>query len=428
MAIQGFMNTTAFDTPSGRRPQHFRELLLRLQPNGGGATNAPLTALTTLMRTEATDDPVFHWFTKQMQERRLKLAATLAATSSGTPVAGTVQNLTVDATFASAFGVKEGDLLLVEQTNEILYVNATPTAATTVSVIRGFEATAGANVAAVTYNGAGINPYLKVIGSAYEEGSAAPDPVAFEPIEVFNQTQIFRGTYALTNTARATRTRLGSEEVEAKREAMEIFGLDMEMGLIFGKKTTTWRNGQPLRTTNGIMSYIPNDRRYAPTNGALTMDQLEAWMTEIFRYGSEEKLVFGGNVALSAISRMVRKNGNGQFNISDRVSEYGIGGIRRLYGPTGTLVLKAHPLFSQMSGGVNGGTAFTSMANALLIVDANNLRYRPLRGRDVKFENNLQLPGVDGLHAGWIGEAGLELHHPYTHAFIGGIVTGEADA
>lgn len=424
MAIQGLRNTTSFDTPAGRRPQNFREAILMLYPNGGGVEKAPLTALTAVMRSESTDDPVYHWFTKQLQDRRLKLAANL----NNTDVAGAVVNVTVDSSYNGAFSVKEGDLVMVEQTNEIMYVNTTPAASGVVQVIRGFDLTAGAALTAVAFAGAGVNPFLVVIGSAFEEGSAAPDPVSFDPVEIFNQTQIFRGTYGITGTAAQVRTRTGAEEAELKREALENFSIDMERGFFFGKKTTTIRNGQPLRTTNGVLSFVPAERRFAAPAGVMTFDWLEGVLLDIFRYGSSEKMVFCGSTFLTAVSQMVRKNGQGNYDLSDEIKEYGIGGIRRLRGPTGTLVLKSHPLFSQMVGGTTAGTAFTSLDNAAVVLDMRNLRYRFLRNRDVKFQDNLQLPGVDAKLAGWIGECGLEVHHPYTHAFISGVKSGAKDA
>lgn len=423
MAIQGLRNTTSFDTPGGRRPQNYREAILMLYPNGGGVEKAPLTALTAVMKSEATDDPVYHWFTKQLQDRRLKLADNLL----GTGVAGDVQNMTVDASYNGAYSVKEGDLLMAEQTNEIMYVNSTPAANGTVSVIRGFDQTPGSALTLIDFDAAGVNPFVVVVGSAFEEGSAAPDPVSFDPTEIFNQTQIFRATYGATGTALATKTRFGNEEAELKREALEVFGIDMERAFFFGKKQTTIRNGQPLRTTNGILSFIPQSRRWSPTNGELSMAWLEDLSVDLFRYGSTEKMVFCGSAFLNAVSRMVRKNGEGHFELSSEVREYGIGGIRRLRTPTGTLVLKAHPLFSQMVGGTNAGTAFTSMDNAGVVLDMRAIRYRYLRGRDVRFEQNLQLPGVDAKLHGWIGECGLEVHHPYTHGLITGVKTGVAD-
>ena len=424
MAIMGLRNTEAFNTPGGRRPQNYREAILMLYPNGGGIEKAPLTALTAVMKSQATDDPVYHWFTKKMQDRRLKLAGSL----NNTDVAGSVVSITVDSTYATALGLKAGDLLMTEQTSEVLYVNATPSSAGQVNVVRGFALPAGTALSAVTYNGAGVNPYLKIMGSAFEEGSAAPDPIAFDPVEKFNQCQIFRGTYGLTNTAREVNTRTGSEEKESKREALEIFGLDMEAGFFFGQKTTTIRNGQPLRTTDGVLNTIPANRRFTPTNGVLTMDWLENISTEMFRYGATEKMAFCGSTFLNAVAKMVRKNGTAQYDLGAPVKEYGMGGIRRLTTPNGTLVLKIHPMFSQMTSGTNNGASFTSMDNAAVILDMGNLNYRFLRNRDVQFQDKLTLPGVDGMVAGWIGECGLEMHHEYTHALLTGVTTGGADA
>ncbi len=429
MAIQGLRNTTSFDTPGGRRPQNYRETILMLYPNSGGVQKAPLTALTAVMKSKSTNDPVYHWFTKTLQDRRIKLAADMPATNTGTPVAGTVANITVSTTEGGgAFCVKEGDVLMVEQTNEILYVNATPSANNTISVIRGRDQVDGSNVALVDYDAAGINPWLVVIGSAFEEGSAAPDPVSFDPVELFSQCQIFRSTYGMTNTAAATHTRTGPEEAENKREALQLFGVDMERAFIFGKYKTTQRNGQPLRMTGGVMSYIPADRKWTPPSGVMTMAWLESLSENLFRYGSTEKLAFVGNTFLTAVSTMVRKSGDATFQISSKVKEYGIGGITRLTTPHGELVLKAHPLFTQMTGGTTAGTAYTSMNNAALILDMDNIVYRYLDGRDVKFEKDLQEPGVDAKHAGWIGECGLEVHHPMTHALITGVTSGAADA
>lgn len=423
MAIAGLLNTTDFDTPSGRRPQNFREGILRLYPRGG-QNKALLTALTAVMKSKSTNDPVYHWFTKQMQDRRLKLSANLAA---GADTAGDTESVSIDSSFASAFGVKAGDVLYAEHTGEILRVMTTPTAAGTLSVQRGFTQEAGSAVSLVDYDGAGVNPYLKVIGSSFEEGSYAPDPVSFAMTELYNSLQIFRSTYGLTNTAAATHTRTGSEEAELKREALEIFGMDIEMALWFGRRSVSVLNGNPLRTTDGVLSFIPAANRLVPEDGIITPDVFDAWSTDIFRYGSEEKMVFAGNQLLTAISRMVRKSGDAKYELSGQVSEYGIGGIRKLTTPNGTLVLKNHPLFSQMTGGTNGGSEYTSMANAGVVLDMSNLVYRYLDGRDIQFQPNLQAIGEDSKKAGFIGELGLELHHPSTHFYIGGVTSGRDD-
>ena len=46
----------------------------------------------------------------------------------------------------------------------------------------------------MAFTGAGVNPNLLCIGSAFEEGSLAPTGVNYDPTERYNYTQIFRRT------------------------------------------------------------------------------------------------------------------------------------------------------------------------------------------------------------------------------------------
>ena len=61
---QGLRGSTSFgaDGSLARRPENWREMILMLYPNG----QAPLTALTALMSSESTTDPIYHWFEKVM--------------------------------------------------------------------------------------------------------------------------------------------------------------------------------------------------------------------------------------------------------------------------------------------------------------------------------------------------------------------------
>src|SRR5690554_2956834 len=101
MAINGLRDTSNF--VANQRPENWRQTLLLLYPNSAEAGKAPLTALTSLMKEESTDDPVFHWWEKALDDRRLQLAENLD-TSTGT------QAIDVDATFKSAKIVKAGDV------------------------------------------------------------------------------------------------------------------------------------------------------------------------------------------------------------------------------------------------------------------------------------------------------------------------------
>lgn len=423
MAIPGLRNSDQAGNPNGtNRPENWRNTLLRLYPYG--SQMAPLAALTAAMSSEATDDPKYHWFRKVTNTHRFKLGQNL----TGGDASGTQQNITIDTTDGNIYGVKMGDILMVEHTGERLYVSQTPTTETVVTVLRGFENAASQ---AVTYQGAGVNPWIMKIGSAFEEGSAAPDPIGWDPTEYNNQTQIFRETYGMTGTGMATRTRTGELIRENKTDCFEAFNQGLERSFIFGIKRTTSKNNQPLRLTDGILNMLPSDRKLSVStynaNGLVDLDYWESLTATMFRYGSNEKMMWLGVTAALAITQMVRKNAQLQWELGPTETEYGIK-IRRLITPMGTLVMKIHPMFGQMTGGTNSGTFYPGLDNACLILDMKNLKYRYLTGRDVTYQTNLQLPGVDGLLAGWLAECGLELHHPETHLFITGIRGGKKDA
>lgn len=424
MAIAGLRNSDGVGNPATlNRPGDWRNMILRLYPFG--AQNAPLAALTAVMKSEVTTDPKFHWFTKKTNTHRFLLAANL----SGGDVSGTAQNVTIDAVNGpNAPGVKAGDILMVEQTGELLYVDLTPTTDTVIHVLRGFENAASQ---AVTYNGDGINPWVMKIGSAFEEGSAAPDPVGWDPTEYNNQTQIFREVFGITGTGMATTTRTGDIIRENKQDAFEAFNVGLEKSFIFGKLRTTSRNNQPLRMTSGILEQLPAAQKIslAAYSGLLSLQYWETLIATIFRYGSQEKMAWCGLSSLLAITQMVRLNTQLQWSLGEPTKEYGMN-VQRLVTPAGTLVLKVHPLFGQMMGGTNGANSvfYPGMDNAILIMDMANIRYRYMKGRDVQYQPNLQLPGVDGMYAGYLGECGLELHFPETHLFLTGVRGGVKDA
>ena len=250
------------------------------------------------MKEKSTDDPHFHWFTKTLDDRRLKISVAMASAAVGAST-----TITVDATFKPAILAYENTVIYVEGTGEILLVTADPTTPTSLVVSRGF---AGSTPAAVDPAIAGTNPYLLIIGSAFEEGSMPPSGVNFDPEEQYNYTQIFRRTLEITRTAAKTRLRTGDAVKEARRECLEYTSVDMERAFILGKRSLNTYKGKPQRTTGGIIWQIqtaePNNIYTWPTVGAVDMNNLEIKMEEMFRYGSYEKMAFAGNGALAGHS------------------------------------------------------------------------------------------------------------------------------
>jgi hypothetical protein len=411
MTILGMRNDENWIT--NQRPENWRQTMLMLYPNG----KLPLTALTGMMKSEAVDDPVFHWFNKNLNDRRLKITEDLDTTETG---------IDVDNTYNSAFSVKNGDMLLIEQTGEIVRVSADPSANNLITVTRAQAGTGTvANTTGFALTVASSNPFMTVIGSAFEEGSLAPTGVSFDPQESSNYTQIFRSTLEMTRTASKTKLRTGDQVKEAKRECLEIFGIDMERAYWFnGDKKLITINNKPARLTSGVIWQIPAlNRIAAPAGGLITMDWIDALMQRIFASGSNEKMGFGGNAILGALQTAVRKNST--YNISPGVKEYGMN-VSRLTSPFGELVLKTHPLWNQMTGGTaTDGSTYLGMANNLAILDMARVRYRYID--DVTYQKDLTAVGLDGQKSGYLAECGLELQDPSTHFYVTGVTGGDVD-
>lgn len=254
-----------------------------------------------------------------------------------------------------------------------------------------------------------------------------PTGVNFDPEEIYNYTQIFRRTLEITRTASKTRLRTGDAVKEARRECLEYMSIDMERAFILGRRSLQTYNGKPQRTTGGIIWQL---QQAAPQNivdfgGTFDMDELELNMEQLFRWGSYEKVAFCGNGALLAIQQVMRKNTNYQVFVNEK--EYGMR-VVRILSPFGELVLKAHPLFTQNTGGTTAGTVFLGMSNWMLVMDMSHVRYRYLSGSDLDYEANLQPNGLDGMQSGYLAECGIELEHAITCNLWKGLSRGTKDA
>lgn len=428
MSIIGLRDTSNFVTD--QRPKNWREGILLLDPNG----MSPLTALTSLMKSGNTDDPEYNWWEKELADQRIDLLAANPLTGAGAP--GSVVTINFAGALAGAAnpvtkaGIKPGHMLLAEQTGELFLVTAVT--GTTVVTVRG-KGTAGSpggTVAAVTPATTGVNPWFLIVGTAYEEGSARPVGINYDPTKRFNYTQIFRSNLEITGTAAETNLRTGDQVREAKREALLYHGVEIEKAFLFGEKVESTLNGRPWRLTQGIMSFIttlaPQNVKSFPSTGNVSLADFEIEMEKAFRFGSSEKMAFMGNRALLAIQQFARKNST--YQLMQGQKEFGMN-VSRLISPFGELVLKTHKLFNQILSGLGGTTPgqFFALDTTILIVDMDRLKYRPLRGRDTKFLGDQQDRGEDAMKSGYLTEAGLELHHAKAHYIMKNVFNGIVD-
>jgi hypothetical protein len=122
---------------------------------------------------------------------------------------------------------------------------------------------------------------------------------------------------------------------------------------------------------------------------------------------------------------MARKNAS--LEITPAQKEFGMD-VRRFFTPSGTLVLKTHPLFNQVQSQIISGDTFYGMDAWCFILDMGNITYRPLRGSDTQYLPDRQDNGVDGLTSEYLTECGLEVNHGKTHFLLRDVYAGAADA
>lgn len=390
--ILGLRGTGSFAV-TGQRPENWREKILELYPNG----KAPLTALLAMLKSEKTDDAIYHWFTRGLPAQRLQVNGARIATDTTI----TVHTTSDAADRAGAFSCKIGAMVLVESTGEIMRVTADPTSDTAIVVARG---TAAGEIAAAAIADAA---WLLIVGNANEEGGALPAAVSYNPAENNNFCQIFRAPLFMTRTAMKTRLRTGDQVKQAKKEALEILSIQKERAFIFGHRSVaTGARGQPLRTTRGIVRWIETlaSANSIDVGGSLSESGWDGHLEQVFRFGSVEKLALCGSTALRVLATMAKRGGI-ELTATAKDEAYGMNLVKYIT-PFGELLLKSHPLFNEHA---------VHRAN-ILIVDPAHIVERYID--DVQFLKNRQTPGDDAQADEWLNEAGLELHHPRTHMWL----------
>lgn len=391
MAFAGLRGTG--DWATDERPKNFRETILWREPNG----EAPITALLSKMKSEATNDPEFAWWEEEQSLVRVQMDATGASASS-----------TAFGLVSGGLALVAGDVVLVEKTDQATYDNelvfvSTVTSDTAIVCKRGQAGTSGAAT--------GASAYLTKIGNANSEGSNSPDVTSRNPTKRYNYCQIFKTAYELTKTAENTKTRTGDALKNDKKRRMFDHSVSLEKSFLWGKRSeATGSNGKPLRTTGGVREFISTNKQVF--NTSITIELLMDAVSPVFDYsaggGGNTRLGFCGNGALNAINKAVKGDADTQVQFGEKIKFFGME-FREFIMPQGTLMLKTHPL-------LNTHGRYT---NSMFVLNPAAIIYRHMR--DTKSQDNIQAPDADTNKGQWLTEAGLELQHERSHAYLGNV-------
>lgn len=384
-AIQGMRGTGEFTADF--RPKNYRQLYTLLEPNG----SAPLNAMLSMTAGEATDDPEYKNFRDELPNRTLKINNGGGYNSSAT-------SLTIDADTVNNKYAIAGSIVVNSRTGEVMRVTA-DTTSTTLAVTR--------NIGSTSYT---INDDddLFVAGFAATENDTTPTTVSFDPDVVSNYTQIFRTAFGLSNTLKNTYLRTGSKEDELTTKALKLHMSDIERAMFFGiKSEVNGSSSTPLRYTGGLLTSIStviDCDTSIDSDGTMSETQFDEQLIQtVFKYGSKQKVAFGG----WKVASLLQQIGKTRWQPQQIGNTYGIN-ITRYSTFAGDLMFHLHPQFRQIAG----------MDETMIIVDFPHLKYRYLQGRDTSLLENRQGNDRDGVIHEYLTECGLELLQDKVHCVI----------
>lgn len=403
----GIFTTNNFTTDMVKKS--FAGMITRLMPQG----SAPLFGLTAMLESETAVAIEHGFFTKTM------LFPSLTIGAGGQVAADTTFTVT------STTNVLPGMIMRVDSTGENIIINSV-VSGTQVTVTRAVGTVAAADIAAAVV--------LYQVGNAYEESSLRPNALIINPVRVTNLTQIFRNTWAVSDTVRATLMIAGETNVaESKQDCAAFHAADIEKALFFGQKYQGTRNGQPFRTMDGLINIVGNLANYPSsysaanvfTAGATTnYTQLEGFLDPVFNQATDpkvanERVLFVGGTAKRVLNNIGRLNGT--YMMVDGATSWGLQ-FSTFKTARGTFRVIEHPLFnsnaswSKMAVGVDLSTFRTAY------LGDRKTQHKEFNNGDATAQDN----GIDAVGGTLTTEMTCVVKNPPANTIVYNLTAGAA--
>jgi len=281
------------------------------------------------------------------------------------------------------------------------------------------------------------NAKCTVIGTAFEEGTGAPDVWSQKLDNDYGYTQIFKTACEMSNTARATVYRGYADEWQRIWNLkLREHKVDIERAMLFGMRGQT----NSISYTDGIVGHIiansqaeladeaqvsyNEDKAYLKTITAAnwTYDSLLSDFEVIFdpaRGGTSSKLALASLPVVSQFNKLGADSFiDSSLGVSNSPHRYN---FERSDGVFGHKVMKVETIHGDISM-VKEPLFRGQSAGFLCMVDLDHVSYRPLVGngmnRDTSIQTNVQSADEDLRKDMILTEAGLEVSLPETHALI----------
>lgn len=397
----GSFNTAVI--PQDLAKKSFSAMITRIMPNG----SAPLVGLSALLKEETAYQIEHGFYSKTMLFPSVQLS---------------VQALVGDTTLnvVSTVNILAGMLLRSDTTNENILVTAV-ISPTQIAVQRAIGSVVPATIV--------VSTNLWMVGNAYEESSLRPASLIIIPQRVTNNTQIFRNTWAVSETTRATMLIAGDTAVaESRRDCAAFHAVDIEKMFFFGQRFFGTRNNQPFHTSDGVISSVTQN---VPGNistllATTTYTQLEAALDPVFNQVTDptsvgERLMFVGGFARRVLHQIFRLNGT--YFIEDGQTSWGLQ-FDSFKIPRGRFNLVEHPLF-------NAYGQATSWAKMAVVLDLTTFNSAYMTGRktsskEFNMDGTVVDNGVDAVGGTLTSELTCLVKNPAADAILYNFTAGLA--
>lgn len=356
------------------------DVIAELRPDAN-----PLLVITSKINKKPVTSYKYEWFEEDPAGRWFKAAAAIADSATTFTVADSV-----------GIQIAVDDLLKVASTGEMMLVTGIQSSggSTTVTVKRGVGSTEAAAIAK--------DAYILVMANALPQGSNAPSEKRRNPFVQYNYTQIFKTPFSVTNTLNAS-AQVGEDEMaRLRRKAGEEHAISIEYAIMFGERSIDLTGEQPRTTTGGVLESIattPN--KLEKTLATVTQGDFDTFLQKVFEYGSQSKLCLSSPSFLGLFTNWAKE----KLYVTSNETKFGMN-VMSYVTPFGELKLTKHPLL------VDGYDGYG------IVLDMEEVSYRPLTGRDTQLVTNIQAADEDGERDMYITEAGVQVKLPRKHGLI----------
>lgn len=356
------------------------DTIAELQPDAN-----PLLVITSKISKKPVTSYKYEWFEEDPAGRWIKAGASITKTATSFAIAD-----------STGIQVAVDDLLKVAKSGEVMLVTALSSASgsTTVTVKRAV----GSSEAAAIAEG----DYILVMANSMPQGSNAPSEKRTNPFVQYNYTQIFKTPFSITNTLDAS-AQVGEDEMgRLRRKAGVEHAVSIEYAIMFGERSIDLTGAQPRTTTGGVLESLnstPN--KLEKSLATVTQDDMDGFIQKVMNYGSQSKLFLVSPSILGLFTKWAKD----KLMVTSNETKFGMN-VLTYVSPYGELKMVKHPLLVDGYDGLG------------IVLDMDQVSYRPLTGRDTKLLTNIQEADEDGERDMYLTEAGVQVKLPKMHGIV----------